>query len=408
MKLFLPILSLASAQTEQDRVWNPDTTLKVDLALTTDALTSSWSVPRVNGVYEPNQYQRVTVTAPSGYKIRVDFSNFNLQGQTYSGGCSNDAAIIFDGPDGNNELTKYCGRGNRNSLTSTGTTLTVVFKSNEDTIVDSGFNALFTAVPLPSSAVAWTSITDAFNSLSSTIFTAYDSTNLNKQSRKATRFMKYMGIIANFQDRSPSSCNDFAGTGHAGSFTPPVIDGNVCNSLKSFFDAVMSYHDIFVCLDGVDYSANPTYFPPRMISKLQRQPIALITRILVLFNIESERLVEIWRTRDAVAGLWACLGCLIVASFEVLLGVSSCSAGLRYSDLVDKFKARNIELDLAIQYPEIYGHLISKWSSSATLDNDKSTTRVENDDAEGDVDEGGEEGDNQGEQELVENEEGDD
>ena len=58
--------------------------------------------------------------------------------------------------------------------------------------------------------------------------------------------------------------------------------------------------------------------------------IALITRILVLFNIESERLVEIWRERDAVAGLWACLGCLIVASFEVLLGVSSCSAGLRF------------------------------------------------------------------------------
>ena len=59
--------------------------------------------------------------------------------------------------------------------------------------------------------------------------------------------------------------------------------------------------------------------------------IALITRILVLFNIESERLVEIWRERDAVAGLWACLGCLIVAIFEVLLGVSSCSAGLRLS-----------------------------------------------------------------------------
>jgi len=92
----------------------------------------------------------------------------------------------------------------------------------------------------------------------------------------------------------------------------------------------------------------------------------------VLFNIESDRLAEIWQLRDAVAGLWACLGCLIVASFEVILGISSCGAGLRfvklkisrkckfqmqfrYSDMVDKFKARNMELELAIQYPEIYG-----------------------------------------------------
>ena len=67
--------------------------------------------------------------------------------------------------------------------------------------------------------------------------------------------------------------------------------------------------------------------------------LALIVRILVLFNIESDRLVEIWQLRDAVAGLWATLGCLIVASFEVILGISSCGAGLRYSDMVDKFKA---------------------------------------------------------------------
>jgi hypothetical protein len=277
MKLFLPILSLASAQSEEDRVWNPDTTLKVNLALTADALTSSWSVPTVNGVYEANQYQRVTVSAPEGYKIRVNFSNFKLQGQTFSGGCSNDAAIVYDGPDGNNELVKYCGSGSRSSQTSSGTTLTVVFKSNEDAIVNSGFDALFTAVPLPSSAVAWNSITDAFNTLSSEIFSAFAGTNLDKQSRKASRFAKYMGVIANFEDRSPSSCNDFAGTGHSGSFTPPEItDGDVCSSLKSFFDSVMSYHDIFVCLDGVDYSANPEYFPPRMISKLQRQRGALL------------------------------------------------------------------------------------------------------------------------------------
>ena len=44
--------------------------------------------------------------------------------------------------------------------------------------------------------------------------------------------------------------------------------------------------------------------------------------------------------------------------------------------------------------------MISKWSSSATLDNEKSTTRVE-EDGDGAEDEGGEENNNTGDQETV-------
>ena len=62
------------------------------------------------------------------------------------------------------------------------------------------------------------------------------------------------------------------------------------------------------------------------------------------------------------------------------MGISSCSACLRYSDLVEKLKIRNEELILAIKYPDLYGmktsktfeklkkipqgHLISQWSST--------------------------------------------
>ena len=81
----------------------------------------------------------------------------------------------------------------------------------------------------------------------------------------------------------------------------------------------------------------------------------IINIVLVLFQEESGKLNEIWKTREGDGGLWALLGCLIISGFEVVLGFSAFGAWLRYSDLVDKFKARNQEIELGLTFPEIYG-----------------------------------------------------
>ena len=46
----------------------------------------------------------------------------------------NDAVLIYDGPDGNNFITDYCGKSGWDDVPSTAEELTVVFKSNENVI----------------------------------------------------------------------------------------------------------------------------------------------------------------------------------------------------------------------------------------------------------------------------------
>jgi len=79
---------------------------------------------------------------------------------------------------------------------------------------------------------------------------------------------------------------------------------------------------------------------------------------LVLFQDEAEKLNEIWKTREGAGGLWALLVCMILSGFEVCLGFSAFGAWLRYNDLVDKFKARNHEIELGLAFPDIYGSLV--------------------------------------------------
>jgi hypothetical protein len=190
MKLFLPLLSFAAAQTESDiRVWNPDVDERFSKTLTVDALTKSWSLPvDGSGKYEPNKYYRMTVTAPEGYKIRVDLSNFRLENEGFSGECTNDKVDFFDGTDGNNLMTTYCGKGLRPAVRSTGTTLALVFKSNENGIVDTGFDASFTAEPLPLEDDHWNSIVAQYGSLYNSI---YDQLAATRTDNKRTLLVNF-------------------------------------------------------------------------------------------------------------------------------------------------------------------------------------------------------------------------
>jgi hypothetical protein len=194
MKLFWPLFSIAAAREGSEdgflRVWSPDVDEKIFKTLAVDALTDSWTLPTdaVSGKYEPNKYYRVTVNGPEGYKIRADFSNFRLENAGFSGGCTNDKVDIFDGTDGNNLITSYCGKGARDSQTSTGTVLTVVFKSNENGIVDTGFDVTFTAETLPEEDNNWNAVTAMYDQLYLAIYEKYaEFGDEELQSRKVIR-----------------------------------------------------------------------------------------------------------------------------------------------------------------------------------------------------------------------------
>jgi len=261
MKLFLPLFSFAAAQdqTEDIRIWKADVDERIFKTLTVDALTDSWTLPTDNsGKYEPNKYYRMTVNGPDGHKIRADFSRFRLESGGFRGECTNDKVDIFDGTDGNNLITTYCGKGRRDAVTSTGTTLTVVFKSNENGIVNKGFKVAFTAEPLPEEDVHWNSILTQYESLYNKAF-YYEQLGAtiagNKRLRLAKQLTKTMGKFYDFglKERTNLGCTNFAGTGVSGDFVAPTIDEtDICASLESFFFAVNSYHDAYACLDGLD------------------------------------------------------------------------------------------------------------------------------------------------------------
>ena len=191
MKLFLPLSSFAAAIRDDSnimRIWNPDVDEKIFKTLTIDALTFSWSLPTdpVSGKYEPNKYYRVTVDGPEGHKIRADLSNFRLEGVGGTGTCTNDKVDIFDGSDGNNLLTTYCGKGVKAAVKSTGTRLTLVFKSNENGFVETGFDVDFTAEPLPLEDGHWNSIVSQYELVYNTI---YDQLPLTRPDQKRLRLV---------------------------------------------------------------------------------------------------------------------------------------------------------------------------------------------------------------------------
>jgi len=278
MKLFLPLFSFAAAQdqTEDIRIWKADVDERIFKTLTVDALTDSWTLPTdASGKYEPNKYYRVTVNGPDGHKIRAEFSKFALEGGGFSGGCTNDKVDIFDGTDGNNLITTYCGKGARAAVKSTGTTLTVVFKSNENGIVNTGFDVAFTAEPLPEEDGHWNSILTQYESLYNKIYEQLGATRTeNKRLRLANQFTRAMGKFYNFglKERTISGCTNFAGTGVSGDFVAPTFDEtDICASLDSFFFAVTSYHDAYACLDGLDVWAKQKQLRPIRIKNVIRK-----------------------------------------------------------------------------------------------------------------------------------------
>jgi len=275
MKLFYPLISLAAAQDE--RIWNTDVDLKITKTLTVDALTDSWTLP-VDGAgkYEPNKYYRVTVTGPDGHKIRADFSNFRLEGTGFSGDCTNDKVDIFDGTDGNNLITTYCGTGAQASVKSTGTILTVVFKSNENGIVDTGFDVTFTAESLPVEDNNWNAVTSHFDQLYNALYAKYaEFGSAEKQARKAERFTHTMAIFYQFElkERTIAGCSQFARSGDPDDFIAPVFNADdLCYSLDSFFLSMKSYHDAYACIADVD-QAEPTlkHLRPHVIENVIRR-----------------------------------------------------------------------------------------------------------------------------------------
>ena len=67
-------------------------------------------------------------------------------------------------------MKTFCGKGLKPAVKSIGTTLTVVFKSNENGIVDTGFDVDFTAEPLRAEDDDWNSIITQAESLYNTIY----------------------------------------------------------------------------------------------------------------------------------------------------------------------------------------------------------------------------------------------
>ena len=173
--------------TEESRIWTPDTTARVEFNLVEGALTESWSIPvDGEGNYFPNQYYRVYVTAPEGYSIRAKIAdNVDIEDAGLGGVCDQDAAIFYNGPDGNFELARLCGAiANPMDVVGTRSDMTLVFKSNENVIVKTGMSVTFTAFSEPPNNLAWNSVQNAFEDIKSLVFDGHDHKRDHIQDRK--------------------------------------------------------------------------------------------------------------------------------------------------------------------------------------------------------------------------------
>ena len=88
---------LAADSEEDSRIWTPDVTEIVEINLV-EGVSQTYAIDTSNsGAYWPNQYIRINVNAPEGFKIRQSFNYFQTEGVGLTGVCDNDAALIFDG-----------------------------------------------------------------------------------------------------------------------------------------------------------------------------------------------------------------------------------------------------------------------------------------------------------------------
>ncbi|CAG5103362.1 Oidioi.mRNA.OKI2018_I69.chr1.g738.t1.cds [Oikopleura dioica] len=251
----IPSSDSSASSLDEVRIWTPDTTARETILLTGPGDIQTYTLPTdpTSGDYYPDQYIRINVEAPEGFKIVQTFNSFKLDGVGFTNECDQDAVIIYDGPDGNAEAARLCGIDGQDnfSFLSTNNVMTLVFKSNEDIIVQPGFEAQFEAVELEENEIAWIRIMDAFNTLTSTIFVEHDHKKDHIQTRKTELFKrKFSFNFAWFEEMAADSCTNWAAAGDSAEFVPIVIDSvNHCVSINNFMTSLRSFYERFVCFD---------------------------------------------------------------------------------------------------------------------------------------------------------------
>jgi len=273
MKIAWTLATLASARSflsepsdsllqPDDRIWTPDTTFRDEIALNKGE-THTWTVPvsEVDGNYLANQYYRIYVTSPVNTAIRVSFgSSFDVELPDVTG-CNNDAAMVFNGPDGNNEMGRFCGSSVPEPVLGTRQDMTLVFKTNENELRHGGFTATFEVVDLDQNIIEWNKIHNAFETLKNEIFEEHDHKNENIQNKKANFITRIFARFVWMKDNSQMICSQPADVGGPADFIEPVIDlttpENTCTSLGNFIESIRSFHYSYVCMDNLNFDVIP-------------------------------------------------------------------------------------------------------------------------------------------------------
>ena len=238
-----------------------------------------------DGKYLANQYYRIYVTSPENTAIRVSFgSSFDVELPDVTG-CSNDAAMVFNGPDGNNEMARYCGGAVPEPVLGTRQDMTLVFKTNENELRHGGFTATFEVVDLDQNIIEWNKIHNAYETLKNEIFEEHDYKNDNIQNKKVISRKKTSNFSTFFnfnvfkpifqsnfitrifrrfvwmKDNSNMICASPADVGGPVDFVEPVIDlttsESTCASLGNFIESIRSFHYSYVCMDNLNFDVIP-------------------------------------------------------------------------------------------------------------------------------------------------------
>jgi len=214
-----------------------------------------------DGKYFANQYYRIYVTSPENTAIRVSFgSSFDVELPDVTG-CSNDAAMVFNGPDGNNEMARYCGGAVPEPVLGTRQDMTLVFKTNENELRHGGFTATFEVVDLDQNIIEWNKIHNAYETLKNEIFEEHDYKNDNIQNKKSNFITRIFRRFVWMKDNSNMICASPADVGGPVDFVEPVIDlttsESTCASLGNFIESIRSFHYSYVCMDNLNFDVIP-------------------------------------------------------------------------------------------------------------------------------------------------------
>lgn len=98
--------------------------------------------PFYPGYYALNTYCRWYISVKPNHFIRLYFLSFDLEDHPI---CQSDYVSVYD-VNKRKRIGKYCGTRYPEFVDSTGNTMIVVFRSDED-IIRSGFKAYYKAIP---------------------------------------------------------------------------------------------------------------------------------------------------------------------------------------------------------------------------------------------------------------------